>query len=174
MVKVKHIIYFSIISCLISLGACAPGGPVGPDLPDEPDPYGLQVGDTAPDFTAKDQSNQDVSLYDYTGKVVLFEFSADWCGPCRNEAPYLETIYNDYKDRGFQVITILISGNTTEWAQEYNLTFPVLNDSSLTIYHQYSEGGVPLNIVVDRNFVIRYKGTGFHEDTIRTTIEMYL
>ncbi len=172
--KAKHIIYFSIISCLISLGACSPGGPVGPDLPEDPVPYGLQLGDTAPDFTAKDQSNQDVSLYDYDGKVILFEFSADWCGPCREEAPYLEVIYNEYKDRGLQVITLLVSGNTAEWAQEYNLTFPVLSDSSLSIYHQYTEGGVPINIVVDRNFVIRYKGNGFQEDMIRTAIETCL
>jgi peroxiredoxin len=172
--KARYIIYSSIIYCLISWGACSPGGPVGPDLPEDPVPYGLQVGDTAPDFTAKDQNNQDVSLYDYSGKVILFEFSADWCGPCREEAPHLEVLYNDYKDRGLQVITILVSGNTTEWAQEYNITFPVLDDSSLSIYHQYSEAGVPINIVVDRNFVIRCKATGFNEDTIRTTIEMYL
>jgi peroxiredoxin len=172
--KARYIIYSSIIYCLISLGACSPGGPVGPDLPEDTVPYGLQVGDTAADFTAKDQNNQDVSLYDYSGKVILFEFSADWCGPCREEAPYLEVIYNEYKDRGLQVITLLTSGSTAEWAQTYNITFPVLDDSSLSVYHQYEEVGHPINIVVDRNFVIRYKVGGFKEDTIRTAIEMCL
>jgi peroxiredoxin len=168
--KARYIIYFLIIFCLIFSGGCK--SPAGPDDPTEA--YGLQVGDTAPDFTAKDQNNQDVSLYDYAGKVILFEFSADWCGPCRNEAPFLQVIYNEYKDRGFQVITLLISGSTAEWAQTYNLTFPVLDDSSKSIYYQYVENGVPHNIVVDGNFVIRYKGAGFHESEIRAIIEQYL
>jgi len=132
------------------------------------------VGDTATDFTAKDQNNQDVSLYDYSGKVILFNFSADWCGPCQAEAPHLETLYNEYKDRGFQVITLLISGSGSTWAQTYNLTFPVLNDTSESIWDGYGEGYIPLNIVVDRNYVIRYKQSGFNESEIRAIIEQYL
>jgi peroxiredoxin len=135
---------------------------------------GSKVGELAVDFTAKDQNNNDISLSDYSGKVVLFDFSADWCGPCRDEAKHLEALYNEYKDRGFQVITLLISGSPSAWANEYNLTFPVLNDNDETIWDVYGEGYVPLNIVVDRDRIIRYKKAGYNETEIRAIIEDYL
>lgn len=135
---------------------------------------GSKVGEFAVDFTAKDQNGNDVSLSDYSGKVVLFDFSADWCGPCRNEAPHLEALYNEYKDRGFQVITLLISGSPAAWANEYNLTFPVLNDHDETIWDIYGEGYIPLNIVVDRDRIIRYKKAGYDETEIRAIIEDWL
>ncbi len=171
----KHIIFLVIICCLISLGACKKDVPTSPDLSDTPGtPTTLQVGDTASDFTAKDQSNNYVSLYDYSGNVILFNFSADWCGPCNDEAPHLETLYNEYKSRGFHVITLLISGHPNAWALIHNLGFPVLDDNNETIWDDYGEGAVPLNIIVDRNFVIRYKKAGFYENEIRAIIEQYL
>jgi len=176
--KAKYIISFLIIFCLISWGACKKGVPTSPEIPTTPTtpetPTKPQVGDTATDFTAKDQNNQDVSLSDYSGSVILFNFSADWCGPCRDEAPHLETLYNEYKDRGFQVITLLTSGSPSSWAQTYNLSFPVVNDNNKTIWDIYGEGYIPLNIIVDRNFVIRYKEAGFNETDIRAIIEQYL
>jgi peroxiredoxin len=176
--KTKYIIYLLIIFWLISLGACKKGVPTSADIPTNPTtpqtPSTLQVGDTAADFTAKDQNNQDVSLYDHSGKVILFDFSADWCGPCRDEMPHLEELYNEYKERGFQVITLLISGDPSTWAQTYNLTFPVLDDNNESIWDAYGEGYVPLNIVVDRNYVIGYKVAGFDETAIRAIIEQYL
>ena len=176
--KAKYVIYLSIIFCLISSGACKKGVPTSPDIPTTPTPpqtpATLQVGDAAPDFTAKDQNNNDVSLYDYSGSVILFNFSADWCGPCNDEAPHLETLYNEYKSRGFQVITLLISGNPNDWALLHNLSYPVLNDNNEIIWDDYGEGYIPLNIIVDRNFVIRYKQAGFNESEIRAIIEQYL
>ena len=175
MMKSKYIIYLSIIFWLISLGACKNGVPTSPDLSDTPGtPTTLQVGDTAADFTANDQNNNDVSLYDYSGNVILFNFSADWCGPCNDEAPHLETFYNEYKSRGFHIITLLISGNPSAWALLHNLSYSVLDDNNETIWDDYGEGAVPLNIIVDRNFVIRYKKAGFYESEIRAIIEQYL
>jgi len=171
----KHIIFLVIICCLISSGACKKDVPTSPDLSDIPGrPTTLQVGDTAPDFTAKDQNNNYVSLYDYSGNVILFNFSADWCGPCNDEAPHLETLYNEYKSRGFHIITLLISGNPNAWALIHNLGFPVLNDNNETIWDDYGEDAVPLNIIVDHNFVIRYKKAAFYENEIRAIIEQYL
>ncbi len=174
--KSRYIVYLWIIFCLISFGACKKGIPTGPDTPETPETpqTGFQVGDTATNFTAKDQNNQDVSLYDYAGQVILFEFSADWCIPCQNEAPHLEVLYNEYRDRGFQVITLLISGDPSTWSQTYNLTFPVLDDSSRSAWDGYGEGYIPLNIVVDRNKVIQYKQSGYDENAIRAIIEQYL
>lgn len=172
--KTKHIASLMIILFLICSGACKEN-PSTPDLPTTPEtPSKPQVNDSALDFTAKDQNNNDVSLSDYYGNVILFNFSADSCRPCRDEAPHLEVLYNEYKSRGFQVITLLISGSPSYWASQYGLTFPVLDDSRRTIWNLYGEGSIPLNIIVDRNRVIRYKKAGYYESEIRAIIEQYL
>jgi len=93
---------------------------------------------------------------------------------CRDEASHLQELYNQYKDRGFWVITLLIDGNPSEWAEEYNLSFPVLDDNKRKIWDIYGEGSFPLNIVIDRNCMIRYKKSGYNESEIKTSIEKYL
>jgi len=136
--------------------------------------FGSKLEDIAADFSAKNQSGYNVNLYGYFGKVILIDFSADWCGPCRDEASHAEGLYQKYKDSGFQLITLLISGSQSSWADEYNLTFPVLDDNSEKIWDIYGEGYVPLNIILDRNMTIRYKESGYNESTIANMIKKYL
>jgi len=139
-----------------------------------PASYGSNSGDIAADFSAKNQSNQNVSLYEHFGKVILIDFSADYCGPCRDEAEHLENLYQDYGNKGFQIITILTSGSPAEWAADYSLTFPVLDDNSWKLWDIYGEIHIPLNIILDRNMTIRHKESGYNETTIANTIEKYL
>ncbi len=172
--KIKQILFFMVVLYLICLGACEKDSS-DQDLPTTPEtPTTPQVGDNALDFTAKDQNNNDVSLSDYYGQVILINFSSDTCGPCRDEAPHLEVLYNEYKSRGFQVITLLIGGWPSSWASLWGLTFPVLDDNNRIIWNVYGEGYIPLNIIVDRNRVIRYKKAGYYESEIRAIIEQYL
>jgi len=89
------------------------------------------------------------------------------------EAMHLEELYNEFKHKGLQVITVLV-GNPSEWAKQYNLTFPVLDDSRDSIWEIYGENYVPLNIIVDRACVIRYKQAGFDEDELKRIIRKYL
>ena len=140
----------------------------------QPASYGSNVNDIAADFSAKGQSGQNVNLYQHFGKVILIDFSADWCGPCRDEAGQLETVFQNHKNKGFQIITLLISGSPATWANEYKLTFPVLDDKPQYVWSIYGEGYVPLNIVLDRNMTIRYKRAGYYESTIVDTIKKYL
>ncbi len=144
------------------------------DFAAQPATYGSQTGNIAVDFTAKDQNGKNVSLHDYIGMVILFDFSADWCGPCRNEATHLEALHNEFKNSGFQIITLLTSGSPSAWATEYNLTFSVLDDLNRKIWNIYGEGSIPLNIIVDRNCTIRYKRAGYDENAIKGIINKYL
>ena len=136
--------------------------------------FGSNVNDITADFMAKDQNNNSVSLYSHFGKVILITLSADWCGPCREEATHLEGLYDRFKDKGFQAITLLISGSPSSWSQEYGLTIPILDDNAETIWDIYGEGYFPLNIILDRNCVIRYKRSGYNENEIVDIILKYL
>jgi len=135
---------------------------------------GSEVNEIATNFTAKNQNAQDVSLYDYHGKVILIDFTADWCGPCREKAETAEQFYQKYKDKGFMYILIVIEGNPAIWAYTYGLTFPVLNDNSQAIYTIYRKTSIPLPHVLDRNCTIRYKKEGWNKSEVEEVINRYL
>jgi peroxiredoxin len=172
--KKNPLVFFILVFVLLfAMEMCKKSSPTEPEPEPTPE-LGTEVGNRAVDFTAKDQNGNNVSLYDYSGKVILVDFSANWCGPCRNEASHLEDLYDEYKERGFQIITILTSGDPKEWADDYKLSFPVLDDNNEAIWGQYGEGYVPLNMILDRDMVIKYKAAGYDETRIRSLIEGYL
>jgi peroxiredoxin len=139
-----------------------------------PASYGTEVGSIAVNFSGRDQGNALVSLADFHGWVVLFDFTADWCTPCREKAETAEAFYQKYKDGGFMSILIVIDGVHTVWAETYGLTFPVLDDRSQTIYNQFRKNAIPLPHVLDRNGTIRYKAEGWNKSEVEDIIAKYL
>lgn len=96
---------------------------------------------------------QQASLADLKGKVVLLNLWASWCGPCKDEAPVLERIWNQYRDKGVVVLGIDIQDLTADalaFVQEYGLTYPSLRDGSDDSKTALEATGVPETYLVDR------------------------
>ena len=120
------------------------------DCADSVSPTGSQVGGITEDFELPDQYGDVVRLHDFCGRAVMLVGSAEWCGACRGEAPHLSDLYDQYKDRGLMIITLLgedESGGTPgvenleTWADQYGQTFPVVADAGYGVVTRYVSGG---------------------------------
>ncbi len=127
---------------------------------------GLQNGQSAPDFSVELLSGDTVSLSDYQGKVVLVNFWATWCGPCRDEMPDFQTIYDLYGG-DFVVLAVNYQEDRAAvqaFVDEFSLTFPIALDEDATInedlYGEAIHQRYPTSILVDRDGVIRDQFSG--------------
>ena len=75
----------------------------------------IAIGAIAPGFVSTDTLGRKVALKSYRGKYTLIEFWASWCAPCREESPTLVRLYHQYKDKGFEILSVSIDKNTTQW-----------------------------------------------------------
>jgi peroxiredoxin len=105
------------------------------------------------DFTLNDITGKSWTLSSLKGKVVLVNFWATWCPPCRKEMPDIQALYNRFKDKGFVVIAI--SDETIDKVQPYitdhKYTYPVFLDPGRKVNGMYTVEGIPKNFVYDRN-----------------------
>lgn len=117
-----------------------------------------KLNQPAPDFKLKDLDGQQVSLSDYRGQVVLLNFWATWCGPCRKEIPDIRTVYGSYKDKGFVVLAVDIGETSTvvsPFVKQFEMGFPVLLDSNMAVARQYEAFSIPTSLFLDRQGIIR-------------------
>jgi thiol-disulfide isomerase/thioredoxin len=75
----------------------------------------IAIGAIAPGFVSTDTAGKKIDLKGYRGKYTFVEFWASWCAPCREESPTLVRLYNEYKDKGFTILSVSIDKNTTQW-----------------------------------------------------------
>jgi peroxiredoxin len=124
----------------------------------------VAISEEAPDFTLKSLEGTNLRLEEYRGQVVLINFWASWCGPCRQEMPLLDRLHHRYEDAGFAVLGVNVEGEA-EPAQEIvdktNVTFPVLIDEDQKVSEMYNLEAMPSTVVVDRDGVIRYIHRGY-------------
>jgi len=124
----------------------------------------VSLQEAAPDFTLKSLEGSNLRLNEYRGQVVLINFWASWCGPCRQEMPLLDRLHHRYEDTGFAVLGVNVEG-VAEPAQEIvsktNVTFPILIDDGQKVSEMYNLQAMPSTVVVDRDGVIRYIHHGY-------------
>lgn len=126
-------------------------------------PVGPRVGFQAPDFSVATLDGQNLSLSDYRGKVVMLNFWATWCIPCRTEMPSMERLYARYGGSSFEILAI--SGGEDESAvrpfvDDFKLNFPIALDSPMDIYNAYKVTAIPSTYLVNRDGVITHRFFG--------------
>lgn len=176
------------LSCLLSpiaiipiiLGLVIGGTPAGTDLwandvrPEE--------GHFAPDFVLRTLEGNIVRLSEFRGqKVVLINFWATWCPPCRLEMPTMQQIYSEYKGRGFEIVAVNIESDAkqaiSDFVKELRLTFPIALDTDMKVSRKFRLIGLPVSILIDRQGIIRAKDIGYHDwanKASRTRVESLL
>ena len=122
------------------------------------------VNKPAPDFALRSMKGAPVRLSEHLGEVVIVNFWATWCGPCRQEMPLLDALYGKYKQAGLVLLSVNIDENVEpaiEMAQTLKVSYPVLFDSRKEVSRAYDVGAMPVTVLVDRAGVVRYVSEGY-------------
>jgi peroxiredoxin len=126
--------------------------------------HAVAVSDSAPDFTLKSLEGSNLRLEEYRGQVVLLNFWASWCGPCRQEMPLLDRLHHRYEDTGFAVLGVNVEGETApaqDIVDKTSVTFPILIDDGQKVSQMYNLQAMPSTVVIDRDGVVRYIHLGY-------------
>lgn len=125
----------------------------------------------APDFTLRSLGGPNLRLQEQRGQVVLVNFWATWCGPCRQEMPHLNRLYDKYRDAGFVLLGVNVDDDVrkaTELATKLDLRFPVLFDTDKRVSRIYDLSAMPATLLIDRDGRVRYVHRGYREGYERT------
>lgn len=156
MKTVKNIIAASIVVLtVISASICF----AATEIKDEE-----QTKNEAHDFTLKSMKGSNLKLSEFRGDVVLINFWATWCGPCRQEMPILNDLYLKYRDKGFTLLGVNVEDDKTKvarMARDLRVVYPVLFDDTSKVSEQYEVDDMPTTVLVDRDGNIRYLHRGF-------------
>ena len=122
------------------------------------------AGLPAPDFALKSSTGENLRLSEYRGDVVMINFWATWCGPCRQEMPLLDQLYTRYERVGFSLLGVNIdddSSRAMDMMKELGVSFPVLFDARKEVSQLYNVDAMPVTVLVDREGNVRYVHKGY-------------
>ncbi len=122
------------------------------------------TGQTAPDFVLKSATGENLRLSEYRGDVVMINFWATWCGPCRQEMPLLDELYGRYQRVGFNLLGVNIDDDSRRamaMVNELGIKFPVLFDEDKKVSKLYEVEAMPLTLLLDREGTVRHIHHGY-------------
>ena len=135
----------------------------------------------APGFSLQSSDGQQVSLGELKGKVVMVNFWATWCVPCRQEMPHLQALYEGYNSLGFELLAVNVEKNNAEgarkWLEETPVTFPVLFDPNNEVTKLYKVQTMPSTVLVARDGTMRFIHHGYkpgYENDYQTQVRALL
>lgn len=123
-----------------------------------------EMNEAAPDFTLKSLSGKNLKLSEYAGNVVLLNFWASWCAPCRLEMPLLNDLHNKYEKLGFVVLGVNVEEQTDKarsYIADRPVDFPILFDDTNSVSKKYNVIAMPTTVMIDRNGNMRYLHQGY-------------
>jgi thiol-disulfide isomerase/thioredoxin len=144
------VLIFSVAFSGVLLSGCASSGTASE--------HGPEIGKLAPDFTLNGLDGQEVSLSDLRGKPVLLNFWATWCGPCRIEMPFLQTIYEKWTGKDLVLLAVNLQedpGKVRAFIEDAGYSFPILLTSGNEVPLSYNIRGIPATFFIDADGVIR-------------------
>ena len=118
----------------------------------------------APGFSLSSRTGDKVSLEQLKGQVVMLNFWASWCGPCRAEMPLLEQMYKRYSPLGFTLVGVNVDADSKDaekWLAATPVTFPVLFDKESKVSQLYDVDAMPSSVFIDRKGNVRYLHRGY-------------
>ena len=143
-------------------------------------PAAVTPATKAPDFALRSLEGPNLRLQEQRGRVVMVNFWATWCGPCRIEMPHLARLYDKYRASGFQLLGINIDEDPRQAATvatKLGLRFPVLFDTEKKVSKLYDLSTMPSTVLIDRDGKVRYIHRGYrdgYEDTYEKQIRELL
>jgi len=118
----------------------------------------------APSFALPSRSGDTVSLGQLKGKVVMLNFWASWCGPCRQEMPLLDQMHKRYSALGFTLVGVNVDADSKDaesWLSKTPVSFPVLFDRESKVSAMYDVKAMPSTVFIDRKGNVRYLHRGY-------------
>ncbi len=140
-----------VVLCSLSLAAIGPANAAA-------------GGGPAPNFTLKSLSGKNLKLSEMAGNVVMINFWASWCGPCREEMPLLNALHNKYEPLGFTVLGVNVeeqTDNARGFLKDFPVDFPVLLDNMNQVSKLYKVIAMPTTVIVDRDGNMRFLHKGY-------------
>ena len=122
------------------------------------------AGQPAPDFALKSITGENLRLSEFRGEVVMINFWATWCGPCRQEMPLLDELYQRYQKVGFQLLGVNIDDDqrsAAKMVRVLGVRFPVLLDERKDVSRLYDVDAMPATLLIDRTGIVRYVHHGY-------------
>jgi thiol-disulfide isomerase/thioredoxin len=159
----------SISLCIVALAACDSSGTGGGAESASGASSNELVGKSAPSFSVASANGKGkVDIGSLKGKVVIVDFWATWCGPCKESFPKLQELYTKYNSNGLEIVGLSEDDENqgiAEFGQAHGaVKFPIGWDDGKSIAGQYKPPTMPTSFIVDKNGIVRFAHVGYHDN----------